>query len=62
MLAGGKPPSAIPKTKRMTISESSDQAKLVVMVNTDHIAIVPMTTNFEPMRSASHPPGTCIAA
>lgn len=62
MLAGGNPPSAMPKTKRIAINEVSDQARLVKAVNSDHITMVTITTYFEPKRSESHPPGTCIAA
>lgn len=42
------------------MSEANDHAKLVITVNTDHIAIATTMTYFAPKRSASHPPGTCM--
>ncbi len=61
MQAAGKPPSARPKISRMTIRDVNDHASPVSAVKIDHATAVPMTTYFDPNRSASQPPGSCIS-
>ena len=60
--AQGNAPSPIPNRKRITISDTSDQANPVKTVNADHRISVSMMTFFEPYLSASHPPGSCMMA
>jgi hypothetical protein len=61
-LAGEKLPSPTPNRKRITSSETNDQAMLVAPVNTDHMTMHSTTTMREPKRSESQPPASCISA
>src|SRR5262245_11374000 len=56
---GKAPASPAPKRKRITTNEVVFQAETVSIVNADHQSTMEESMRLGPMRSTSHPLGTC---